>query len=335
MKTVLLRSKNIAATEFYYDIIRDALHLCSDLLLDGFEGDPLPEDKEALVIAGSCMSFRRLWKQGYRNIVTWFQGALPEESFLRNGSRLRRMVLEHIEKTALKKSKMPIFVSEAMARHYREKYKLPLKNYYVMPCFNARFQEETVAQKDYSNCVFTYTGGLSQWQCIRQTLALYQRIEERSGGRAKLLLMTAQQEQAQKLLEEFGIQNGEVSFVHYTQLPQALSGVSFGFNLRRDNAVNRVATPTKLCNYVASGIIPIYTRCIGDFAQVSGDSPFQVVLEDADHITDAEVDKILSLMEYPPQDALEHFGKYFETYYNPQYHAKALAEKLRNLEISY
>lgn len=333
MKTILLRSKNVSATEFYYNIIHDALMQCSEVIFDGFEGESFPDDKDAIIIVGSCMSMMRVWRMGYRKIITWFQGVLPEESYMRNHSWIRCFVLELIERFALKRSCVSILVSDALREHYEKKYRIDLKQYYVMPCFNAEYQEDAICEKDYGKMTFTYTGGLSKWQCIDQTMALYQRIEKISGGKTKLLILTPEQDKATEMVNQYGIQNAEVAFVHYTELPAMLRNVGFGFALREDNAVNRVATPTKLANYISNGIIPIYSKCVLDFASISKENPYQIVIDDVNNISDAEVKTILELAErtISPQQINHEFKKYFAQYYNSSWHSDRIAECIRKV----
>lgn len=334
MKTMLVRSKNVPATEYYYNIISDGLKQCSELIFDGFDGEPLPDEKDAIVVVGVCTSMLRLWRQGYRRIITWHQGIIPEESYMRNKSIIRKKALEWVEGFALKNSIMQIFVSEAMREFFEEKYSRKILRYYTMPCFNAEYQPEIVNKKDYGSRIFTYTGGLSKWQCIDQTLSLYKRIEEASGNQTKLLLLTPEIEKAKELVDVYKIVNAEIKCVHYTQLSEELKKVTFGFALREDNPVNRVATPTKLANYVANGIIPIYASCVRDFSGASGKNPYQVRIEDVNSITEEEVQQILALMDQTisAKNAAEHFSKYFDHYYNAGWHAGQIADQISRLK---
>lgn len=330
MKSVLLRSKNTAATEFYYDIIRDALNQCSELIYDGFEEQDMPKDKDALILVGSSLAMRRVWRRGYHNIVTWFQGDIAAESFLRHHDPFRKTILEWFDKFALRHSRKVIFVSEAMKKHYEARFHWRIDQAYIMPCFNTDYHPERVTCKDYSQRIFTYTGGLSKWQCIDQTLMLYKRIEESSDVPTKLLLLTPAQEEAKELIAKYGIQNAEVGCVHYSELPNALAPVTFGFALREDNDVNRVATPTKLANYLSNGIIPIYTKCIEDFYHQSINNPFQIALDDVNHISNADIQRIMNLIdsELNGKKIDCEFRNYFKEYYNRVWHVNHIAQWL-------
>lgn len=48
-------------------------------------------------------------------------------------------------------------------------------------------------------------------------------------------------------------------------MSEALADVKFGFVLRNDVPVNRVATPTKLSSYLSAGVIPVFSKYLKDF----------------------------------------------------------------------
>lgn len=328
MEAVLLRSKNASATEFYYNIINQALKEKYNLIYDGFEESELPAKKNILVVCGSCTQMLRLWIKGYRKIATWYQGTIPEESYMRNQSWSRKKVLSLIEKFALKHSVLNIVVSEAMIEHYKKSYKLKLNNTYVMPCYNVEFQKECIISKNPKSRVFVYAGGLSKWQCIEQMLQLYKRIEDQVERQTKLLFLTPEIEKAKRFVADNGIVNCEVACVHYSELTEKMKQAKFGFALREDTIVNRVATPTKLANYVASGIIPIYSECVHDFYMQSRNNPYQVAIHDVNNITDEEVNRIIELLdEAIDEESLQvSMHTYFDKYYNTEWHIQNLAK---------
>ena len=334
MEAALLRSKNISATEFYYDIIAEALKQKYALIYDEFEGSKLPRQKDILIVCGSCTEMLRLWLKGYRKIVTWYQGTLPEESYMRNQSSIRYRILSSIEKFALQHSVLNICVSQAMVVYYEKKYGISIKQRsYVMPCFNVEFQKQSFKNKDSNSRVFTYAGGLSQWQCIEQMLSLYKRIESQVDGNAKLLFFTPEIDTAKKLVKKWDIINCEVNCVHYSQLAEAMLPAKFGFALREDTVVNRVATPTKLANYVANGIIPIYSECIDDFYKESVHNSYQVSIHDVNHISDDEVKKIITLLDQriATNNLQQQMRSYFEKYYNAEWHIQHLSNELGDI----
>lgn len=332
MKAVLLRSKNISATEFYYNVIASALKKKYELIYDGFEEKELPTQKDVLVVCGSCTDMLQLWTKGYRKIVTWYQGTLPEESYMRNQSGIRKAVLSCIERFALKHSVLNIVVSKAMIKHYKRVYGIELNNAYVMPCYNVEFQRKCITEKNPESRVFVYAGGLSKWQCIEQMLQFYKQIEDSVEGKAKLLFLTPEIESAKELVKKYKILNCEVSCVHYSKLAEKMKQAKFGFALREDTVVNQVSTPTKLANYVASGIIPIYSECIRDFYEESKKNPYQVAIHDVNKISNSEIEKIIGLLEktIESEELQKSMHTYFEQYYNTEWHIQHLSEMLGN-----
>ena len=110
-------------------------------------------------------------------VINWYQGIRPEESFIRNKSTLRKIILESIEKFVLKKSLLNIFVSYGMKEYYYDKYYFDKSNYFIMPCFNTKINKINKNKFNQENINFTYIGGLSKWQCIEETLSIYKQIE--------------------------------------------------------------------------------------------------------------------------------------------------------------
>ena len=263
--------------------------------------------------------------------TAWHQ-TMPEESYMRNQSGIRKAVLSCIERFALKHSVLNIVVSKAMIKHYKRVYEIELNNAYVMPCYNVEFQRKCITEKNPESRAFVYAGGLSKWQCIEQMLQLYKQIEDSVEGKAKLLFLTPEIESAKELVKKYKILNCEVSCVHYSKLAEKMKQAKFGFALREDTVVNQVSTPTKLANYVASGIIPIYSECVRDFYEESKKNPYQVAIHDVNKISNSEIEKIIGLLEktIESEELQKSMHTYFEQYYNTEWHIQHLSEMLGN-----
>ena len=59
----------------------------------------------------------------------------------------------------------------------------------------------------------------------------------------------------------------KIKHVPSNELLEELRLYKYGFIWREDVIVNNVATPTKMSNYLAAGVIPIFTTAINDFSQ--------------------------------------------------------------------
>lgn len=227
-------------------------------------------NRKDLVVSDSPLVAIRYMLRGFQRHAVWFQGVQPEESYMRRKSKIRFFVISMIEKYVLKKSDLVFFVSSTMLEHYEEKYGINVHNKCVIiPCFNDTeiypdsFDKKTSGEET----EFVYVGGIQEWQCFDETIKIYQRIEEQLDRKCKLSVYTNETEKAQKMINGFHINHYTVEFVAPEELHSKIQSANYGFILRRDVIVNRVATPTKLSNYIANGIIPIYTMAIRSFAK--------------------------------------------------------------------
>ena len=254
-----------AVTETYMRIIREAICEAGFFATDR-KLCKRPSRNDYIVTNEALVTARYLLS-GYRRHIVWMQGIVPEESYLRRRSRLRRAVLSFVEKFVLKRAELLLLVSSEMLVHYETKYGLSLAGKsVVMPCFSetALYTGAFVAKREGT---FAYVGSLSAWQCFAQTAALYAEIERRAPCRTKLFVFTEDMARAEQLLAQSGAKNYEISHREGAALLEALLPVRYGFVLRREDSVNRVATPTKLSVYAACGLTPIYSPVLADFAR--------------------------------------------------------------------
>lgn len=220
----------------------------------------------------------RLWQ--------WLQGLYPEEARWQFQSRLREFAWNGLEAWTLRRSQGALMVSQAMQQHFAAKYPQLRLDSTVMPCVNATLAPNAFRTPGkYTRPSFVYAGGLQRWQCIDAMLTAFAAIHARL-PEATLTLLTAEQAQAAARVRELGTPATTIAYVPVADLPQALAAFKYGFLLREDHVVNRVATPTKVSSYMAAGVIPVMTRAAQDFARrLSPTSPI-VWLDhlDAGHI---------------------------------------------------
>lgn len=57
----------------------------------------------------------------------------------------------------------------------------------------------------------------------------------------------------------------EVEYVEYNQIPKALAGQHIGVSVVRPTLSTRIASPIKIADYVAHGLVPLLNTGIGDF----------------------------------------------------------------------
>lgn len=260
-------------TGYYYGIILDAMEQkgYERVELDDYKSKKVKNlPKDTWFLLTSLKEYFFLYVRGYRNFVYWFQGIIPEEDYWRTGSKLRRFCFAALERIAWKKIPYKICVSKYQVEHYQRKYgKVSAQTYFVMPCFNSEFYPEHFhVEGKYEHNVFCYAGGVQTYQGFGAILKTYKEIESRYKD-TFLRIYTLNQEKAKQMIESEGIENYSLDSVPQEKVPEKLSECKYGFIIRDNNIVNQVATPTKLCDYLGNGVIPIFTDTIRAYADIA------------------------------------------------------------------
>lgn len=327
----ILRSTNSEVTDFYLETVASALEKA------GFATTTVSAERvkecvaaharsEDWFLSSNAMETCRLYLQGARNVILWCQGIIPEESYLRNGSKGKSAILSLIEKSALKKAAFCLFVSDDMRRHYETKYGLSFEGRcFVMPCFNSMFEQGSFfAEGKYDSPTFAYVGSMAAWQCFEETVDLYKELESRLPG-AFLKVLTFNQAGAREILRAKGVEHYEVGCVPPEKVAGELAKVAYGFVIREDDPVNRVATPTKLSSYMAAGVIPVFSDCIGSFSGLARGLKYAIPVGRS-----VDVDAVARRCAEPVrrEEVLREYRRVFDTYYSREYYVQGLAPLL-------
>jgi len=290
--------------------------------------DKIERNNKGNIVVISVIDSIKAKMCGYRTIILWLQGIIPEESFQRNHSNFRKKVLSMIEKEGIKCASFKLYVSDYMRRFYNDKYGFHDSNYYIMPCFNEEINPLAIKNKSYKKNTFVYAGSTETWQCFEETLEYYKMIEDIVDD-ASLKIMVKNKEYAESLVKKYNIRNYSIIYVTKDLVAKELSSCKFGFCLRQNNEVNNVATPTKLSSYISNGVFPIYSSCIYDFDQIAASSKFCYRVEKS-HNRFRLNKKIIeaAFTEYRAIDVLNDYESTFGKYYSFSNHVKKLSEKL-------
>lgn len=325
---------NSEVTDWYIETIEEALKNAIGMEIDQVTSlsNLSITKKEEWFLVSDIVNFCRLWICGRRNVILWIQGIVPEESYLRNNSKLRYGALSILERTALKYAKYIFFVSEAMKEHYVKKYHVSLNSdrYFIMPCFNEEIEKKQFEKHDYLNNEFVYVGGLSKWQCFDETLDLYKQIETKYEN-VSLKVLTQNQELAEQMIRKKGIGNYTVKYVPKESIKDELLGAKFGFCIRADMPVNNVATPTKLSSYVCSGVIPIYTSAVRDFSTIAEKSNYCIDIDKNEYMNRIE-DLLKTEIEW--KDIYRSFHETFDKYYSRKYYVGEIENVIKKALLS-
>lgn len=317
------KQKNYRVTQNYVSIIRKAVEETGFECIDKDKLEISFKQKSTGIVAIDTFHVIKAKICRYGPIVFWVQGAVPEESFYRRRSKIRKAILTLFERVALNCSDVVIYVSEGMRKHYLDKYGFVAKNYYVMPCFSTDFPKQTFEKQTKEN-IFLYAGSISAWQCFEETVQLYKKIEDKYSD-VSFLIMTNQKEQARAILERYAIHNYEIGFADGKEYYKIINKCKFGFCLRKDDIVNYISTPTKFSDYIGHGIIPIYTKNTRDFYLRAAENPFCLCANDSDFWN--RMDKLLQT-DISMGELHESYRFTFGNYYSKEYHVKNMREML-------
>jgi hypothetical protein len=197
-------------------------------------------------------------------------GVTPEEEEMLGRPELKARY-EAVEQQVLAHAMKCIAVSASMIQHYTEKYPALRPNWITIPIFETyadcqqpqRNSARLEREKPELPVAVVYTGGTQVWQNVAGMLDLV----NASADWATFSFYSHDRKQIRKAAAAMKIDAAiHVGYCEKSRLPEVYRMADFGLVLRSDTAVNRVACPTKLIEYLYFGVIPIVrSPRLGDF----------------------------------------------------------------------
>ncbi len=196
-------------------------------------------------------------------IIVDIHGITPEEEIMLGRGYLKDRY-EAIEQKVLSNAKVCVMVTHAMADHYALKYKIKPNKVIILPIVEDTpiYKKKIVLAHD-KKFQTVYSGGTQAWQNINDMIEIAKQTEN--------IAKTTFLSHDWKYLKTIGKQlNAPVDAVYEfcskKDLSKRYRQFDFGLVLRDDTSVNRVACPTKLYEYMISGIVPVVRlEDLGDF----------------------------------------------------------------------
>lgn len=221
-----------------------------------------------------------------------FHGAVPEEADLYK-DKLGFYLYSGDEEYAINNFDTFVFVTHTFLNHLAKKYNKIFENEIILPTIDFRDTLSTnnnfaTNKRPFS---FVYSGGTQKWQLVDETVDLIKKFPNLS-----IKFLTPNTDEVKQILIEKCVLNDYViKSVSPTEMFQEYLECRYGLLLRDDLIVNRVACPTKLIEYLESGIIPILKfDDIGDFKQLG--MQYVTVEEILEHGL-PEYDRYLSMIQ--------------------------------------
>lgn len=202
-----------------------------------------------------------LYKIYGNKIVTDMHGVVPEEEEYR-GNKTRALELNKIEKTVFEYGYLFIVVTNAMKKHFLDKYKPSDKKEWVtLPIFDTT-QVESMDKKKSSLGNIVYSGGAQAWQNVNKMIDAIRRTK----AHYNYTILTHDKESFNSIAE---MKNVNILTVQSSKVFKYYENATMGFILRDEATVNKVACPTKLIEYLAANLVPIVlSPKIGDFEEL-------------------------------------------------------------------
>lgn len=236
----------------------------------------LEKDSKIIVYCealGVAIKVCDLFSRYPNKVVFDCHGTEPDE-FLLNNPGIRGTIyskfLRWKEKQVVNKADLLVTVT----KNQYELWKLE-KPHVVLPSIPAehffsvkdmRFEMRTELSIPEQYVVYVYSGQNEKWQMCEETINYYKKIETLNPN-SFLLVLTHEVNFFKDLVNRYKVTNFKVISVDFQNMPKYLDVCDFGFCLRSNHIINRVASPTKVLEYISRDIKPILTEYIGDFSK--------------------------------------------------------------------
>lgn len=213
-------------------------------------------------------------------IVLDLHGSVPEEHKFNNSTSLY-IIYSIIERYIFSKVNRLIFVTNSMRAFYINKYpKSAIIKSEIIPIFsqNVFSSSEISTVQELNNIVsqkkivFIYSGKANKWQNVPKMLEYFKKIEHNHNF--VFIILSPDIDEFQTLIKRNNLDSDKILLKSVTpeELPAYYQIAHYGFILRDDHILNRVANPTKMVEYLYYGITPIVQfAAIGDFLRLDYD----------------------------------------------------------------
>lgn len=209
-------------------------------------------------------------------LILDIHGTVPEE-LEHTGKRFMSAVMRLVERAAFSRIDLAVCVTRRMERFYRQKYPATSASFVYLPIFTSQVchPADAVKVRELRSqlgipdraVIYLYSGGLQGWQNVDRIVQTAKTFA--TDEKAWFIFLTAEtQTLIAKLNRAFDAVPKRIVVAHARpeELRNYYELATFGFILREDHILNRVANPTKLVEYLYFGIWPIvWSADIGDF----------------------------------------------------------------------
>lgn len=216
-------------------------------------------------------------------IIADIHGAKEELLEFNNGNSIQKIYksflynyVKNSERKYLHQLDGSLVVSNALADYLDKEYNLKNFKHHIVPCaienkmdnLDIKLLNRKKYRKKYNvqadEVLFVYSGGVSPWQCIDESIKIFSNIKSKSSVKVKLLILS---HQIEKVLPMIKGHSGIITdSVDAQDVEKVLCAGDYAFLIRKNFITNNVAYPNKFLEYVQSGMKIITTPFVFDVA---------------------------------------------------------------------
>lgn len=215
-------------------------------------------------------------------VIADIHGAAPEEYLESIGGTVPNTTFRHLsdrERTVVSMADGLIVVSEELREHLESKHGIEARHVLVLPCCTdvERFPVPNGETSDLARTalgangrpVVCYLGSTESYQMPSKMCSIFNSVAREIDG-AFFLVISHGGDVIEKELIRLGLDRKHYAIraANSGQVPWFLAAADVGLVIRADSAVNRVAFPTKLAEYLASGVPVVTTPYVGDASKL-------------------------------------------------------------------
>lgn len=234
--------------------------------------------------------------------------------------------LMKLEADTVRNANHIVCVSNALKKLLIARYDIVDPKIVVIPCcadegtfrYNGELRNQYRQEfKLEGKTVLIYSGGMDKWHCAESIFQIAGQILERN-EQAFFVVLTPQVGKAEGLAERY-LPRGRylVNNVTRKDVAKYLLASDAGIVIRENDPVNRVASPTKVAEYLISGLPVILSEGLGDYSDFVTEKKVGIVLEKSVYDIDSQVEQVSNFLEslgkYDKKSVsdlgVEHFSK--------------------------
>ena len=242
-----------------------------------------------VIVSGTLMPSLIMWLKKEFSIKVYIDihGAFEDILEVAKKSKITKRILFYLlfkldKSVTLKgiQNSDGVFVVTKALKDYLQELNKTKKhiNYFIVPCAPETQlitkEEYEIDRKKYrekygispNTLVFIYSGGVSSWQCVEESIELYLNIAKSLCRPTKMLIFSHSVDAVRSLVND---DEKSVIIDSYSpnELVHALRAGDFAFLLRKNSKTNNVAFPNKFLEYVQSGMRIITTPYVYEIAR--------------------------------------------------------------------